>query len=283
MSLESLNIIGKDTLRAPPALCLLEARHSNGQASVAWFNSATAAQSDPSRYIGTIPNGEKVELIDANADGQHVYATVRWRSQEVALRTVHLVKLPVQLHSHDGQPRVAFFENLVAAQRNTPAGYLPNSSTATVDNANLDGHYTFASLNLPMGTRVMRCVDLQGLPQRNFPTPADIAAPAAPVNQPPTPLIPAQIMPIHQADLLLYSEVGVRHVEGKPFVGYYFDKTSAQLMGTPHGTIPSDSTALLLELDAPNLGAGGHCKIKFKQNGCQLDAYIGRGHIFSRS
>jgi hypothetical protein len=315
MSLEALNIIGKEPLPAFLSPCMLEARHSNGQASVAWFHSAIAAVNDPHNYDGTMPNGEQVELINDNADGQHVYATVRWRSQDVAVRTVHLRNLPVQLLNQDGQSQVALFESLIAGQRNTPTDYLPNGTRATVENANLDGNYTLVLLNLPMGSRVARSVDLHGLPQRNLHTPAGAAAPATPVHQaghhqcqpqpakrarvtpqPPAPpmlaevtpaqrmqAIAAQVMPVQQFDFLLYSEVGVRHVEGKPVVGYYFEKTSAQLMGTPDGTIPSDSTALLLQLDASNQGGDGHCKIKWKHNGCQLDVYVRQVHIFSRS
>lgn len=307
MSLDFLNIIGKDVfpkdmLPAPPTLpapCRLEARHSNGQASVAWFYSAIAALNNPTAYVGTMPNGEQVELLDANADGQYVYASVRWRDRVVVLRTVHLNNLPVQLLSHDGQQQVPLFENVIAGQRNAPSGYLPNGTAATVESANLDGNYTLASVNLPMGPRVVRSVDLQGLPQRNFQTPAIATEPAAAANQaghhqnqphPPLPAhaapqpsalpMPAQVTPQH-ADLLLYSEVRVRHVEGKPLVSYHFQKTSAQLMGTPDGTIPSNSTALLVELDTSDRGASGHCKIKWKQNGSQLDVYVQRCHIFS--
>jgi hypothetical protein len=91
--------------------------------------------------------------------------------------------------------------------------------------------------------------------------------------------MPVQVMPA--PDILLYSEVRIRDADGKPFVKYYFDKASAQSMGTADGTIASDSLALLLELDASNPAAGGHCKIKFKQGGVQVDAYVRRAHISS--
>jgi hypothetical protein len=222
---------------------MLEARHSNGQASVAWFHSATAALKDPNNYDGTMPNGEQVELMSGNADGQHVYAVVRWRTQDVVLRTVHLRNLPVRFLHHDGQEQVLLFENVTGGQRNMPIGYLPNGTRATVDNANLDGNNTLALVNLPMGPRVVRSVDLQGLPQRNYTTPSGVPACAAPMNlavyhpyQPQpvkraqvTPLpsaprmlaqvtlaqqasasrMPAQVMPAQQADFLLYSEVVV--------------------------------------------------------------------------
>jgi hypothetical protein len=213
-----------------------------------------------------------------------------------------LSKLPVQLLDHDGQSQVIFFENLIAAQHNHPGGYLPHGTGALVDDANLDGSYTLASVSLPMGTRVVRSVDLQGLPQRHFHTMAGVVAPVVPVNHvqatpqpsPPMPMqgtpnqqaptvpLPAQAIPGQQADFLLYSEVRVRHVGGEPLVGYYLEKAAAQRMGTPNGMLPSDSTALLLKLDAPNRD-GGHCKIRWKQNGCQLDAYIDRAHICSHS
>jgi hypothetical protein len=208
----------------------------------------------------------------------------------------------VQLLDYNGQQRVAYFENVTAGQQDTPAGYLRNGTRATVENANLDGNYILALVNFPMGSRTVRCVDLQGLPQRNFQTPAGADARAAPLNQagyhqyqpqppmpaqvtpqPSAPPMLAQVMPAQQPDVLLYSEVGVRHVEGEPLVSYYFEKASAQLMDTPDGAIPSDSTALLLELDAPNKGADGQCKIKWKHNGDQLDVYVRRAHIFLRS
>lgn len=305
MSLDSLNIIGKeprDTVphvepprtmtdaapkrkfaRPAPPVLRLEAKHSNGQASVAWFLTAAAALSDATDFKGTIPNGEQVELIDDNADGQHVYAKVRWRDQDVVVRTVHLKHLPVQLLNHDGHRQVAFFENVAAAQRNSPAGHLPNGTRATVDSANLDGTYTLSLVNLPMGARVLRSVDVQGLPQRNHNQPGhhqcrmQLPTPA----QAPAPPSPAQLQPTQQHDLQLHSRVGVWHVDGKPSVCYYFSKAAAQQMGTPNGTIPSDSTAVLLELDAPSRGAAGHCKIKWSHNGFPLEVYVRRAHLFS--
>jgi hypothetical protein len=92
---------------------------------------------------------------------------------------------------------------------------------------------------------------------------------------------PAQVEPARQADLLLYSEVIVRHAEGEPRIGYYLEKDAARLMGAPDGTIPSDSTALLVELDAPSQGADGNCKIKWKQDGVTLDVYVRRAHLSS--
>lgn len=290
---------------SPPALptaffatsgsCLLEVRHSNGQASVAWFYCATAALKDPNNYSGTIPNGEQVELINDNADGRHVFVTVRWRAQDVVMRSVHLHKLPVQLLNHDSQSQVAFFENVTAAHSNMPAGYLPNGTRATVDNANLDGNYILAFVNLPMGPRIVRSVDLQGLPQRNYTTPAGARTPSAPATQagpfqhPSEPSMPAQVahpMPsqvvqAQQPEILLYSEVVVRNVEGNPLVSYFLEKTSAELHGPADGSIPSNSTALLVELDTPSRGAGGYCKIKWKQNGNPFDVYVSRAHIFA--
>jgi hypothetical protein len=150
---------------------------------VAWFYTPSAALNDPNSYNGTIPNGEQVELINANADGRHVFAPVRWRGQDVALRTVHLRGLPVQLLNQDGLQQVVVFENVTGGQRNMPIGYLPNGTRATVDNPNLDGNYTLALVNLPMGPRVVRSVDLQGLPQRNYTTPAGAPVNVAPMNQ----------------------------------------------------------------------------------------------------
>jgi hypothetical protein len=176
----------------PPAARKLEVRHSKGQASVAWFYTATAALRNPNNYDGTVPNGEQVELINANADGQHVFAAVRWRGQDVTMRTVHLRGLPVQLLNQDGRQHVHLFENVTGAQRNTPIGYLPNGTKATVDNPNLDGNYTLTLVNLPMGPMVVRSVDLQGLPQRNYTTPSGTPHHHLHASQPP---MPPQVLP----------------------------------------------------------------------------------------
>ena len=295
MRLGSLEIIGKHNELAPPAAPVplaapapwsVVVRHSNGQASVAWFYTVASALNDPSEYNGTIPNGEQVELVNDNSDGRHVYATVQWRAQHIVVRTVHLTNLPVQLFSHEGDPQVLYFENVTACLRSRRAGCLPNGTRATVDNANLDGNYTIASVNLPMGLRVVSTLDVHGLPQRNFqdhmvaPQPSPPAPPSPPaVPAPPAPpAVPLQNL------FPLKSQVTVRHVEGQAVVGYYLQRAAA-LLGAVHGTVPSMSTATVLEMDAANPDAGGHCKIRITDPAkpCgSLDVYVRQAHIFSR-
>ena len=118
------------------------------------------------------------------------------------------------------------------------------------------------------------------MPTPPMPTPP-MPTPPMPTPPMPTPPMPAVVQPA-QRDFQLNSEVIIRHVEGKPLVCYYFQKYKARQNGTPDGTIPSDSIAVLLELDAPHLGAGGHCKIDAQNPaGGRLVVYVRRAHLFS--